>query len=338
METALFSPVTIKNVTLHNRIVMSPMCMYTANSDGKVKPFHITHYGSRSIGGVGLVMIEATSVTPEGRISNQDLGIWTDEQVDGLRNLVKEIHRYNSKAAIQLAHAGRKAMAEGDAIAPSAISFNEKLKIPTEMDEKMINDTIENFKQGAIRAKEAGFDVIEIHGAHGYLINQFLSPLSNKRTDDFGGAIENRYRFLEKIINAINTVWDGPLFVRLSANEYVAGGNDINDFIYFSKRMKEQGVDLVDVSSGGVVVAPIQAYPGYQVTYAEQIRTEANIKTGAVGLITSGIQGEEILQNHRADLIFVGRELLRNPYWVLQAAKELNVKIPTPKQYDRVWF
>ncbi|WP_216829494.1 NADPH dehydrogenase NamA [Alkalihalobacterium elongatum] len=338
MNTALFSSITIKNVTLHNRIVMSPMCMYTANIDGKVKPFHLTHYGSRAIGGVGLVMIEATSVTPEGRISNHDLGIWNDEQIEGLRIIVKEVHLYESKVAIQLAHAGRKAMADGDAIAPNTIPFNEKMKTPIEMDKKMISDTIQQFKAAAIRAKEAGFDIIEIHGAHGYLINQFLSPLTNKRTDEYGGSAENRYRFLEHIITEINTVWSGPLFVRISANEYSEGGNDLNDFIYFAKRMKDQGVDLIDVSSGGVVPAPIQTYPGYQVPYAERIRNEANIKTGAVGLITSGIQAEEVLQNERADLIFIGRELLRNPYWALQAAKELKVQIPTPRQYERSWF
>ncbi|WP_209123164.1 NADPH dehydrogenase NamA [Alkalihalobacillus sp. BA299] len=335
--TALFSSITIKNVTLHNRIVMSPMCMYSANDDGKITPFHLTHYGSRAIGGAGLVMLEATSITPEGRISNQDLGIWSDEQIDGLQKVVDEIHQYGSKAAIQLAHAGRKAMADGEAIAPTALAFNEKMNTPIEMNENMINETIEAFKRGAMRAKDAGFDIIEIHGAHGYLINEFLSPLTNHREDQFGGSRENRYRFLEKIIDSINSVWNGPLFVRISANEYTKGGNEIEDFIYFAMRMKDQGVDLVDVSSGGVVAVPIQPYPGYQITFADQIRSKANIKTGAVGLITSGLQGEEILQNGRADLIFIGRELLRNPYWPLQAAKALNTNITPPKQYERGW-
>lgn len=334
----LFEPIKIKNVQLKNRIVMSPMCMYSSEQkDGMVTPFHMTHYESRAIGQTGLIMIEATAVVPEGRITDQDLGIWSDEHIEGLKQLTSRIHDHGAKAAIQLAHAGRKANLESDIFAPSPISFNERMKTPLEMSQKEIHETIAAFKKGAIRAKESRFDMIEIHGAHGYLINQFLSPLSNKRTDQYGGNRENRYRLLAEIIDAVKEVWDGPLFVRISANEYDENGNTFNDMIYFAKEMKKQGVDLIDCSSGAIVPAKINAFPGYQVPYAENIKKEADILTGAVGLITTGVQAEEILQNNRADLIFIGRSLLKNPYWAKQAADELNYPLDAPKQYVRGW-
>ncbi|WP_100372516.1 NADPH dehydrogenase NamA [Bacillus sp. FJAT-45037] len=338
MSRMLFSPYTIKGVTMKNRIVMSPMCMYSSDTkDGQTRDFHLAHYEARAIGQVGLVMLEATAVVPEGRISDQDLGIWDDAHVEGLTNVVNRIQAHGAKAAIQLAHAGRKSMVEGDIFAPSAIAFQEDMRTPVAMTTEKIDETIAAFKQGAKRAKDAGFDVIELHGAHGYLINEFLSPLTNQRQDEYGGSLEERYTFLRKIIDQVKSVWSGPLMVRLSAAEYAEGGNKMEDFVQFASWLKEQGIDLVDCSSGAVVPAKIPVFPGYQVKYAETIRNEATIATGAVGMITSGLQAEEILRNERADLIFIGRELLRNPYWALQAANDLNTEIEAPVQYQRGW-
>ncbi|WP_026676853.1 NADPH dehydrogenase NamA [Fictibacillus gelatini] len=338
MSSKLFSPLTIKDVTLKNRIVMSPMCMYSCEKeDGMVNNWHLTHYTSRAVGQVGLIIVEATAVTPQGRISPRDLGIWSDEHRSGLQQLVEMVHEQGAKIGIQLAHAGRKAELDGPIIAPSAISFSENMKRPEEMTIKQIQDTVQAFKEGARRAKEAGFDIIELHGAHGYLINEFLSPLSNHRKDEYGGSMEKRYRFLKEIIEAVKEVWSGPLFVRISANDYHEEGYGPADYAIMASWMKEQGVDLVDCSSGAVVRAKIDVYPGYQVPYAELIKKEANVLTGAVGLITSGIQAEEILKNERADLIFLARELLRDPYWPRTAAKELGVNLTPPKQYERGW-
>ncbi|MCM2591865.1 NADPH dehydrogenase NamA [Rossellomorea marisflavi] len=338
MNRKLFQPYTIKNVELKNRIVMAPMCMYSShNEDGKIENWHRTHYTSRAVGGAGLIIQEATAVTPQGRISPQDLGIWSDDHLDGLTELVTLMKEQGAKTGIQLAHAGRKAVLEGDILAPSAIAFNDDMKTPVAMTIEQINETVTAFIQGAERARKAGFDVIEIHGAHGYLVNEFLSPLSNRREDEYGGSAENRYRFLKEIIDGVKTVWDGPLFVRVSAKDYHEDGLDVDDYIIFSKWMKEQGVDLIDVSSGAVVPARIPVFPGYQVKPAERIKHEADIDTGAVGLITSGLQAEEILQNERADLILLGRELLRDPYWPRTAAKELGHEITPPVQYERGW-
>ncbi|MFD1018582.1 NADPH dehydrogenase NamA [Thalassobacillus hwangdonensis] len=338
MNPKLFSSYTVKGVTLKNRIVMSPMCMYSSmQEDGHVQPFHLTHYESRAAGQAGLVMIEATSVVPEGRISHQDLGIWSDEHIEGLSKINEGIHRHGAKSAIQLAHAGRKANLRDEIFSPSAIPFNDSFKQPTEMNTEEIKKVVEAFKAAARRSKEAGFDIIELHGAHGYLINQFLSPLTNKRTDEYGGSKEKRYAFLREVIEAVQTEWNGPLFVRVSGNEYDENGNTMDDFIYFAKEMKNQGVDLIDVSSGGVVPARIDVYPGYQVTYAERIKHQASIDTGAVGMITSGLQAEEIVKNERADLIFVARAMLRNPYWAKQAADDLGYELQGPPQYDRAW-
>lgn len=337
MGAKLFSPYTIKNLTLKNRIVMAPMCMYSAAEDGLVTPFHITHYVSRAVGQTGLIIQEATAVVPEGRISSNDLGIWDDVHIEGLKQLTEQIKAYGCKTGIQLQHAGRKAQLDCDTYAPSAISFDETYKTPKEMTIEDIQYVIEAFKLGAERAKKAGFDVIELHGAHGYLIHQFLSPISNRREDEYGGSRDRRYRFLKETIDAVKTVWDGPLIVRVSAEDYHAEGLTAEDFIYYGSLMKEQGVDLIDVSTGGLVPAKINVYPCYQVPQSEKIKHGAGIPTGAVGLITSGLQAEEILQSDRADLILLGRELLRDPYWPRTAAKELRVHIEAPVQYQRGW-
>ncbi|MEK3853246.1 NADPH dehydrogenase NamA [Cytobacillus sp. FSL H8-0458] len=339
METKLFSPFTIKGVTFKNRIVMAPMCMYSShNEDGMVENWHRIHYASRAVGQVGLIILEATAVTPQGRISPQDLGIWSDDHIAGLKELTGLVKEHGASSGIQLAHAGRKATVEGEILAPSAIAFNEKMKTPKEMTKEEVSETVQAFKKGAERAKKAGFEVIEIHAAHGYLINEFLSPLSNKRNDEYGGSAENRYRFLREVIEAVKAVWDGPLFVRVSAHDYHDEGLTSEDYAEMGKWMKEQGVDLIDVSSGAVVPARIHTYPGYQVKFSETIKEGANIQTGAVGLITSGLQAEEILQNERADLIFIARELLRDPYWPRTAANELGASIEPPKQYERGWL
>ena len=337
----LFSPYTIKGIQLKNRIVMSPMCMYSSfKEDGLLTPFHYTHYESRAIGQAGLIMVEATAVLPEGRISQQDLGIWSDDHVAAYQQLNERIHSHGAKSAIQLAHAGRKSKVNDEIFAPSAIPFDDQSRTPTEMTINEINQTIQAFKDGARRASDAGFDVIELHGAHGYLINEFLSPLANVRKDAYGGTKENRYRFLKQIIQAVRDIWDGPLFVRISANEYHEKGYDVDDYIDLVKELKSDGVDLIDCSSGGVVHAqtPIEVYPSYQVRYSETIRLEADIPTGAVGWIRDGNQAEEILRNDRADLVFIGRAMLNNPYWPKQAADDLQVEIEAPKQYKRGWI
>ncbi|MBD7983224.1 NADPH dehydrogenase NamA [Sporosarcina sp. Sa2YVA2] len=335
----LYSPYTIRGVKFKNRIVMAPMCMYSSlHADGFVEDWHKTHYATRAVGQVGLIILEATAVQPQGRISAEDLGIWSDDHIAGLSEVVSLMKLHGAKTGIQLAHAGRKATVDGDIQAPSAIRFNEQYKQPVEMSLAEIQETVNAFKEATIRTKKAGFDLIELHGAHGYLINAFLSPLSNHRNDSYGGSAENRYRFLSEIIDAVRSEWDGPLFVRISAEDYSENGMTTTDYVEMAKWMKKQGVDLIDVSSGALVPAKIDTYPGYQVPYAEQIKKEATIPTGAVGLITSGLQAEEILKNNRADLVFLARELLRNPYWPYTAAKELGVSIAAPKQYERGWI
>lgn len=334
----LFSPLTIRNLTLKNRIVMSPMCMYSCmDESGKVNNWHKTHYTTRAVGQVGLIIVEATAVSPQGRISVHDLGIWSDEHIPGLAELVQLAHEQDSKIGIQLAHAGRKAEVPGEIIAPSAIAFNDAYQTPQEMTIEQIKETIQAFADGAARAREAGFDVIEIHAAHGYLINQFLSPLTNKRTDSYGNDSVGRFRFLADIIEAVKQHWEGPLFVRVSANEYHPDGLGIAQHVEIASKLKALGVDMIDTSSGGVVPARINSYPGYQVRYAERIKHEANILTGAVGLITSPEQAEEIVANDRADLVFLGRELLRDPYWPRKAAEALRVDLAPPRQYERGW-
>ncbi len=333
----LFSPYKLAEVELKNRIVMSPMCTYSCTTrDGVAKRWHHIHYGARASGQVGMIVVEATAVSPEGRISPVDLGLWDDKHIAGMQELAETIKSEGSVAAIQLGHAGRKAGVP-DAVGPSAVAFNERTQVPREMTVEDIEEIILSFSQAARRAKTAGFDVIELHGAHGYLINQFLSPLANKRTDSYGGTLENRYRLLNQVIQQVKQHWSGPLMVRLSVEEYHQDGNHPGDYVTIAQWLKQQGVDLADCSSGGVVQARIKPFPGYQVPYAEKLRRETGIATGAVGLITSPLQAEEIVANHRAELVFLGRELLRNPNWPLYAARELGVKIKVPDQYQAGW-
>ena len=334
----LFSNLKIKDMELKNRIVMAPMCMYSALNDGITNNWHFIHYSTRAIGGVGLIILEATGVTPGGRISDHDLGIWSDTHVEGLKNIVEECHKYGAKMGIQISHAGRKSEALLDPIlAPSPIAFNEEYRKPAEMTKQDIVNTINSFKEAARRALLAGFDLLELHGAHGYLIGQFLSPLTNKRQDEYGGIPENRVRFLKEIITAVKTVWPKtkPLILRVSAEDYAEGGNNAKESALLINLVKNLGIDVVDVSSGGTLPAKINVYPGYQINYSEIIKHSCDILTIGGGLITSPLMAEEILNNDRADLIFLARELLRNPYWALKAANELGDNIEWPAQYQR---
>lgn len=347
----LFEPLAIRGVQLRNRLVVSPMCQYSSQ-DGFANDWHLVHLGSRAVGQAGLVFTEANAVAPEGRISPQDLGIWKDEHVEMLARIVRFIEAQGSVAGTQLAHAGRKAstaqpwlgggpveVADGGwrpIYAPSAIAFNETSIVPEALDHTGIRRTVQAFAEAAGRALSAGFKVIEIHAAHGYLLHEFLSPLSNKRTDEYGGSFENRIRLVVETAEAIRRVWPEnlPLFVRISATDWVEGGWTLEESIELTKKLKPLGVDLVDCSSGGLVAARIPVAPGYQVQFAREVR-KAGILTGAVGLITTPRQAEEVLENNEADLIFMAREFLRDPYFPLRAAKELGVQIHWPVQYQR---
>lgn len=349
----LFSPLTIKSTTFKNRIVISPMCQYSA-VDGFANNWHLVHLGSRASGGAGLIIQEATAVSPEGRISSGDLGIWNDEHIEKLREITTFIRSQNAIAGIQLAHAGRKASstppwmghnkrnpndADGwQTVAPSAISFQEGEPTPQALTKADIQQCIADFKAAAKRAFKAGYEVLEIHGAHGYLIHQFLSPLSNDRTDEYGGSFENRIRFMLEILEAVQTEWpkEFPLFVRISATDWAEGGWNIDESVQLSKIVKAKGVDLIDVSSGGAVAhQKIPVAPNYQVPLAEQIKKDAQILVSAVGLITKAQQAEEILTSDKADLVMFARESLRNPYLALQFAHDLGSDIQWPKQYER---
>ncbi|AYM99869.1 NADPH dehydrogenase NamA [Chryseobacterium sp. 3008163] len=344
----LYTPIKFRNVELKNRWVMSPMCMYSCEN-GLANDFHYVHYGSRAQGGTGLIMVEATGVEPRGRITNNCMGIWNDEQAGKLQKIVEFVHKNSdSKIGIQIAHAGRKgstweskqiSLEVGwETIAPSPIPYHPTERIPQELSVEEIKDLVQNFKDAAKRAVHAGFDVIEIHGAHGYLVHQFLSPLSNIRTDEYGGSFENRSRFLLEIIDAVNEELNQnvALFVRISGTEYAENGWDINDSVELAKMLKNHAVDLVDVSSGGNIHgAKISVFDGYQVPFSSQVKNEAEVKTGAVGLITSTSQAEEILQKGEADLIFVAREILRNPYIAVQGSFEMNEESFFPHQYLR---
>ncbi len=335
----LFEPITFRGLTLKNRIVMSPMCQYSAGTDGKATDWHLVHLGSRAVGGAGLLVVEATAVERRGRISDGDLGLWEDSQVEPLARIVDFVHGQGAAIGIQLAHAGRKSEATADwPVAPSAIPFSPRYRTPKALDEGGIRDVVAAFRAAAGRALAAGFDVVEIHAAHGYLLNEFLSPLANRREDAYGGTPENRARFLYEVVAAVREVWpaERPLFVRISASDWHPEGLDVEDYLPVARRLKELGVDLIDCSSGGVVPdARVRLGPGYQVPFAERIRRGAQVATAAVGLITTAAQAEEILHNGRADLIYLGRELLRQPYWPLLAARELGVDVPWPKQYER---
>ncbi|WHQ73455.1 NADPH dehydrogenase NamA [Pantoea sp. Lij88] len=335
MSVLLFEPITIHGVEFRNRIAMSPMCMHSASEDGRVNDFHVIHYGARALGGAGLIMLETASVLPNGPIGPGDIGIWDDSHIEGLSRVTDAIHRFGAKAGAQIGHAGRQLGIDLPSIAPSAIPFTPQSRVPQAMSVEKIKEVVEAFRQGARRAREAGFDVIEIHGAHGYLLNQFLSPLANKRTDEYGGSHENRYRIVREVIDVVRSEWNGPLFMRISTTDYMEGGNRPEDFVVFGKWMKEQGIDLLDCSSGGIAMVPVTTYPGYQVPAAELLRRELDIKTGAVGLIETGRQAEEILQNGRADIVLVGRDMLKDPFWARTAADNLDVKLPVPAQYTR---
>lgn len=327
---------------------MSPMCMYSCEN-GLANGFHFVHYGSRAQGGTGLLMVEATGVEPKGRITNKCMGIWNDEQADQLKKIVDFVHTHSeSKIGIQLAHAGRKgstwnnqqiSLEEGwETLAPSPIPYHPSERIPHILTTEEVKAQVQNFKEAAKRAVKAGFDIIEIHGAHGYLIHQFLSPLSNIRTDEYGGSFENRIRFLVEIVDAVNEELNEntALFVRISGTEYAENGWNIEDSVQLAKILKEHSVDLVDVSSGGNIHgAKISVFNGYQVPFSSQVRNEAEVKTGAVGLITTPDQAEEILQKGEADLIFVAREILRNPYIAVQGAFEMKEECFFPHQYSR---
>ena len=344
----LYTSIPFRNVELKNRWVMSPMCMYSSDN-GMANDFHFVHYGSRAQGGTGLVMVEATGVEPRGRITNHCMGIWNDQQADELKKIVDFVHlRSESKIGIQLAHAGRKGSTwnnlqippeEGwETIAPSAIPYHPSERIPHVLTVEEIKEQVQNFKEAAKRAVKAGFDIIEIHGAHGYLIHQFLSPLSNIRTDEYGGSFENRIRFLIEIVDAVNEDLDDntALFVRISGTEYADNGWNINESVELAKVLKEHSVDLVDVSSGGNIHgAKISVFDGYQVPFSSQVKNEADVKTGAVGMITTTDQAEEILQKGDADLIFVAREILRNPYIAVQGSFEKKEDCFFPHQYTR---
>lgn len=349
---SLFDPLIIQNIEFRNRIGVSPMCQYSS-VDGFSNDWHLVHLGSRAVGGAGLVLVEATAVSPEGRITLADMGIWNDEHISGLNRIVNFIHNQGSIAGIQLAHAGRKASTiepwkGGTALAiedggwhtmaPSALAYSEKYSPPLEMSMGEIQNVIADFKAAALRASAAGFKVLEIHAAHGYLIHEFLSPLSNFRTDQYGGAFDNRIRFLLEIIKAVREVWPSgyPLFVRISASDWTDGGWNIDDSIRLASVLSHSGVDLIDCSSGGnVPYAKVPVGPGYQVSFAEVIKRDSKILTSAVGIITDALQAEEIISSGKADMVFLAREMLRDAYFPLHAAKQLGVEVEWPLQYQR---
>ena len=339
-------PLHIKSVTLKNRIGMPPMCMYSANN-GFASNWHYVHYGSRAVGGVGLIILEATAVVPEGRITPYDLGLWNDEQIAELQRITTFIHNQGSVAGIQIAHAGRKAshdkpakggkqlsVAEGgwQTVAPSTLPFDGNEIPPIALEKPEILEIVAAFKNAALRAAKAGFKVLEIHAAHGYLIHEFLSPLTNLRTDEYGGSFENRSRLILQIVEAVQTVWptELPLFVRLSATDWAEGGWSVEETVLLCDILREKGVDLIDVSSGGNIAnAQMTIKPGYQVDFAASVR-KTGILTSAVGLITTSEQITEILESGKADLVLLGRELLRNPYFVMQTNG-----YEWPEQYSR---
>ncbi|MGZ3872459.1 MAG: NADPH dehydrogenase NamA [Mucilaginibacter sp.] len=349
----LFSPIKIKSVELKNRLMVSPMCEYSSE-DGFANNWHLVHLGSRAVGGAGLIITEANAVSAEGRITYGDLGIYKDEHIAKLKEIADFIHAHGAVAGTQLAHAGRKASHDlpwkggkqipGNepngwaSLAPSAVAFTPNETAPQELDKAGIEKVKADFKAAAARSVKAGFKVIELHAAHGYLIHEFLSPLSNQRTDGYGGSFENRIRFLLEIIDSVKETWpeENPLFVRISASDWTEGGWTAEDSVALAKVLIGKGVDLVDCSSGGnVAAAKIPLKPGYQVEFAEKVKKEAGILTGAVGLITESKQADEIIQQGQADLVIMAREMLRDPYFPLRAAFELGHEVKWPVQYER---
>lgn len=350
---ALFEPIQLRGVTMRNRIAVSPMCQYSSE-DGAATDWHLVHLGSRAVGGAGMVMVEATAVEPRGRISPEDMGIWADKHVDAFKPIAKFIEEQGAVPAIQLAHAGRKAGTarpwEGggpitdsrkwEVVGPSPIPFDNAFPTPHELTIEEIASIRDAFVAATKRALAAGFKLIEIHSAHGYLSHSFLSPLSNQRTDQYGGSFENRIRFLLETTRAVRAAMphDMPLFVRISCSDWAEGGWDIDQSVELCKQLKPLGVDLIDCSSGGAVAyAKIDLKPGYQVPFAERIKKEAGIATGAVGLITDAKQANEIISSGKADIVLLARQMLRDPYFPLHAARELGVEIKGPAQYGRAF-
>jgi 2,4-dienoyl-CoA reductase-like NADH-dependent reductase (Old Yellow Enzyme family) len=349
----LFDPLKLRGVTFRNRIAVSPMCQYSS-TDGFADDWHLVHLGSRAVGGAGLVMAEATAVEARGRISPQDLGLWKDDQIEALARITRFVRAQGAAPGIQLAHAGRKASVArpwnggqplpppagwSPILGPSALPFDDGYQTPEALTDKEIGAIIEAFAAAAARAAHAGFDVVEIHAAHGYLIHEFLSPISNRRDDLWGGTFDNRVRLVLEIVRAVRRVWADwrPLLVRLSTTDWLgADGWTVEDSIALARRLHAEGVDLVDCSSGGIAPrVEIPLGPGYQTANAARLRAEAPIPTAAIGLITSAAQAEHVLRTGQADLVFLARALLRDPYWPLRAAAELGVSIDWPAQYDR---
>ena len=342
MQTHLFSPLTLREVTTRNRLWVSPMCQYSVSAeDGVPTDWHLVHLGSRAVGGAGLILAEATAVEPRGRISAQDLGLWNDTQAEAFEPIARFMAEYGAVPAIQLAHAGRKAGVPGK-IGPSPLTFSPELGVPCEMNAEDLRAVVAGFRAAAERALRAGFQVVEIHAAHGYLLHEFLSPVSNQRSDAYGGRFENRIRLLLEVVRAVREVWPErlPLFVRISATDWLPDQPswDVDASVELARRLFGEGVDLMDVSSGGLAAEQqIQLGPGYQVPFAERIRHEAGIPTGAVGLITEAAQADAIIREGRADAVLIARQSLRDPYWPLRAARELGVEMPVPFQYRRAW-
>jgi 2,4-dienoyl-CoA reductase-like NADH-dependent reductase (Old Yellow Enzyme family) len=350
----LFTPLTLRDVTFRNRIACSPMCQ-NSSVDGFANDWHLVHLGSRAAGGAGLVIMEATAVESRGRISPADQGIWKDEHIEFLARIARFIRGQGAAAGIQLAHAGRKAstrppweggklIPEGEGgwqpVAPSPIPFQPQDPPPHELSKAEIAAITNDFAAAARRALEAGFQVVEIHGAHGYLIHEFLSPLSNQRTDEYGGSFDNRVRLALQVTEAVRAAWPAnlPLFFRISTRDWADGGWDLPDSVELARRLRTLGVDLVDCSSGGAVLhQKIPLTPGYQVPFAEAIRRDAGIATGAVGLITTAEQADEIVRTEKADMVLLARAFLRDPYFPLHAAKELGVEMRPPVQYGRAF-
>jgi 2,4-dienoyl-CoA reductase-like NADH-dependent reductase (Old Yellow Enzyme family) len=349
----LFAPLTLRGVALPNRIAVSPMCQYSSE-DGFATDWHLVHLGSRAVGGAGLVIVEATAVSPEGRITPNDLGIWKDDHVAKLEQIVTFIHSQGSYAGIQLAHAGRKASMsrpweeerlvppdEGgwsNVVAPSPIPFASHYAVPHQLDSTGIRKVVDNFTTATRRAHAAGFDIVEVHAAHGYLLHEFLSPLSNHRDDNYGGSFENRICLLMEVGEAVRHEWPDaqPVFVRISATDWAEGGWDVEQSVNLARILKSRGVDLIDVSSGGLLPrVQIPVGPGFQTPFAEQIRKEAAIPTGAVGMITDPAQADHIVRTGQGDIVLLAREFLRDPYWPLHAAAKLGKRTSWPLQYLR---
>ena len=339
MKTKLFSPLKLRELTFKNRIFLAPMCQYSA-LNGVPNNWHLVHLGARAIGGAALIIVEATGVVPEGRITKHCLGLYNDEQCDAFKPITEFIKSSGSIPGIQLAHSGRKAEGDWISCAPSAKAFSDRYQTPHELSISEIHSLVDCFVDSAHLALKAGFEVIEVHMAHGYLLHQFLSPLSNNRQDDFGGSLENRMRFPMMVAHALRAFWPSPLpvFVRLSATDWVDNGWNLEESIQFCRELKKCGIDFIDVSTGGNVdQIKIPVEPNYQVKFSHEIKKEVEIATGAVGLITKAHQAEDILQNNSADVVLLGREFLREPYWPIKAALELGATPLITKQYVRAY-